>query len=253
MSRRRPGLGSITMASTPRIPPGVGIYTVTDAAQLLGIHTDRVRRWVKGYRYYPHGVAASEGRDRPPVVEMDVPAIGGTAAISFLELMELRIIRDLLQYPGISLQKIRKAGHLAGQALGTSRPWAIRRIFTDGSGIFVALHRGDEISPDVMGLTRSRALQVDAGELVQPFLDEIEFDEQTGLSRQWWPLGKSFPVVLDPKVSFGAPTIKGSRIRTNVITGFARSESSASLAAAYAIPAGHVEAAIHFEGLLAAA
>ena len=241
------------MASTPMIPLGVGIYTVTDAAQLLGIHKDRVRRWVRGYRYYPLGVAASEGRDRPPVVEMDVPTIGGTAAISFLELMELRVIRDLLDYPGISLQKIRAAAEIAGKALGTSRPWVTRRIFTDGSGIFVALSRGDEISPDVVQLSQARALQVDAGAVVQPFLDEIEFDEETGLSSQWWPLGKSFPVVLDPKVSFGAPTIKGSRIRTNVITGFARSESVASLAAAYSIPSGHVEAAIHFEGILAAA
>ena len=243
----------MTMASTPIIPLGVGIYTVTDAAQLLGIHKDRVRRWVRGYRYYPQGVAVSEGRDRPPVVETDVPTIGATTAISFLELMELRVIRDLLTYPEISLQKIRVAGELAGRALGTSRPWATRRIFTDGSGIFVALRRGDEIPPDVMKLSRARALQVDAGALVQPFLDEIEFDENTGLSSQWWPLGKSFPVVLDPKVSFGAPTIKGSRIRTNVISGFARSESVASLAAAYTVPIEHVEAAIHFEGVLAAA
>ena len=51
------------MASTPMIPLGVGIYTVTDAAQLLGIHKDRVRRWVRGYRYYPLGVAASEIED----------------------------------------------------------------------------------------------------------------------------------------------------------------------------------------------
>ena len=53
-------------------------------------------------------------------------------------------------------------------------------------------------------------------EVVEPSLyrDVVFTGERAG---EWWPMGKDHSVVLDPRRQFGAPHIKGTGVRTNVI------------------------------------
>lgn len=237
--------------TTERIPPGIGLYRQSDAARLLRIHPSRLRRWIHGYTYRPR--PSQEKRHQDPVVHSDVPRIDGEFALSFLELMELRVVVNLLEFPDISLQKIRRAADQAGELLGTRHPFASRRIFTDGREILASLEAGSTAESDLVELTHSRKNQIVSADLMRPILNEIDYSEQTALAEMWWPMTKSTPIVLNPRIMFGAPTISETRITTSVLARLAKFDSDSTIAAAYDLPPGVVRKAVEFEGALLAA
>ncbi|MGI9037679.1 MAG: DUF433 domain-containing protein [Gemmatimonadota bacterium] len=237
---------------TAHIPPGVGLYRQADAARLLGIRPDRLRRWVQGYTYRPRpGASARVYQD--PVVNSDVPRVGGEVALSFLELMELRVVIGLLDYPQISLQKIRRAADEASDLLDTRHPFASRRIFTDGQEILAALDPGSASQSDLLELTHPSRSQIVAGMLMQPILDEIDYSEETAMAEMWWPHSRSVPIVLNPRVMFGAPTIVGTRITTSVLGRLAEFDTADEISTVYDLPAETVRLAAEFEATLRAA
>lgn len=237
---------------TERIPAGIGLYRQADAARLLGIRPSRLRRWVQGYTYRPRP-ASREKRHQDPVVYSDVPRVGGEVALSFLELMELRVVVSLLAFPDISLQKIRRAGDQACELLDTRHPFASRRIFTDGREILASLDAGSEAVSDPVELTHSRRDQIASVEIMRPILDEIDYSEDTALAELWWPLTKSVPIVLNPRIMFGAPTIAPTRITTSMLARLAEHGPEDELASAYEIPVEAVTRAVAFEAALQAA
>ena len=229
---------------------GVGIYARAEAARLIRVTPTRLRRWVGGYRYWYRYMATETRRKRPAVVKRDLPNIDGNVALSFVELMELRVIKALID-KDISLQHIRVVAALMAEHFNTRHPFASQRVFTDGKKVFAGLTA--VAVPDLVEISRERIRQVIAGGIFEPFLEEIDFDPATALAERWWPLGKSNPILLDPRVAFGAPTIAGTRIRTTVIAGFANKTSAEETAKIYDIPPDSVLAAIEFESQLAAA
>jgi uncharacterized protein (DUF433 family) len=228
---------------------GTGIYARPEAARLLKVTPSRLRRWVRGYTYwYPSHGERREG-SQPPVVQPDLPIIKGTIALSFVELMELRVVRALVSH-GLSLQHVRRAAQLASHAFGTAHPFAARRVFTDGRSIFTTLAAD---VPELVELSRKGVKQLIAGGVLEPFLEEIDFDVDSSLAERWWPLGRQEPVVLDPRVAFGAPVIAGTRVRTATIAGMAHRASPDAIADIYQIDGRAVEAALKFEKALLAA
>jgi uncharacterized protein (DUF433 family) len=231
---------------------GVGIYSRADAARLLRMTPQRLSRWVKGYTYWIRSRRDARRIRRPPVVKTDLPVVGGMLALSFLELMEIRVVRALVE-KGVPLQRVRVAARRISDQLGTPHPFAHQRVFTDHEQVFVAVAR-DDAQPDLLQVTGRRAsLQVVAGPVLSSYVQEIDFDESTALAERWWPLGKRVPVVLDPRLAFGAPVIEGTATRTAAVRHFARGESVPVLARAYEIDQKRVRAALRFEKLLARA
>ena len=234
------------------IPIGVGLYSQSYAARLLRIRLERVRRWVKGYTYRVRPTS-EQLRRQTPVVYSDVPVVDGEIALSFLELMELRVVVGLLEFPDISLQKVRRAADAASEVLGTKHPFASRRIFTDGSEILATIEAGSSSGSDLVELTQARGLQIAAAKIMHPILKEIEYSDTTALAETWWPLTKQVPIVLDPRVMFGSPTVAGTRITTSVLARLAEHDPIADIADAYEIGPELVEEAVRFENALMAA
>jgi uncharacterized protein (DUF433 family)/DNA-binding transcriptional MerR regulator len=235
------------------IKPGIGIYSRPEAARLLGMTPSRLRRWVSGYTYWLRydRSDARQRRSRPPVIATDLPVIDSFIALSFLELMELRVVKALVD-KGVSLQHVRAAARLASEHFRTDHPFASCRVFTDGSSIFSAMS-SEEASPDVVKWQRAEIEQLVAGGIFESFLQEIQFDPETSLAYRWWPLGQSRPVVLDPRISFGAPIIDGTAVRTVTVARMAAHLSVNEAAVAYELERRQVEAAVEFEAQLAAA
>ncbi len=50
-----------------------------------------------------------------------------------------------------------------------------------------------------------------------PFTQKIEFSEETKLAMRFYPNGINSKVIVDPDIQFGRPTIKGTRITTDII------------------------------------
>lgn len=221
---------------------GVGLYSRADAVRLLRMTPSRVARWVRGYSYKVPYTVTTERRAQPPVVRVRLPRIGDTTPLTFLDLMELRVVKALVDR-GLSLQHVRKAAGLASELFQSPYPFASRRIFTDGDGVFASLTR--EV-PTLIELS-SRHEQLIAAPIIEHYLTELDFDPQTSLARRWWPLGRHVPVVLDPDIAFGAPVISGTATRTDIIAALAGEADVEIAANAYEIDEAAVEAALRFE------
>jgi uncharacterized protein (DUF433 family) len=173
-------------------------------------------------------------------------------ALSFVELMELRVVKALVDH-GMSLQAVRGVAGVAAAYFGTQHPLASRRLYTDGRKAFAALHGDDRNMPDLIQLSPHEVEQVIAGEVFQPFLAEIEFNSATALAERWWPLGKNVPIVLDPAIAFGAATVAGTAIRTSTLARMTDESSVRETADAFQVEVSQVEAAYEFEQQLRAA
>lgn len=241
------------LESPPAVPLGTGIYSWREASRLLALRPDRLRRWVSGYTYWLRDAQAGSDRRRKRqagVIQAGLPVIRNVSALSFHELMELRVVKALVDR-GVSLQHVRRAAAVASTRFETRHPFASRRVFTDGRHVFSAVSDHDA-APDVVKWTPAEIDQVIAGPVFDQFLSEIEFDTATSLARRWWPLGRSMPVLLDPSIGFGAPIVMGTGIRTSALAAMARASSARDTAVAYEIEVAMVEAAVAFENVLAA-
>jgi uncharacterized protein (DUF433 family) len=229
---------------------GVGMYSRAEAARLLDMTPSRVSRWVKSYSYWLTYAVEPERRKQPPVVRVRLPRIGGSLMLTFLDLMELRVVKALVDR-GLSLQHVRRAATIASHIFDTPYPFASRRFYTDGLKAFASLSpdRGDK---RVVELSE-RHLQIIAGETFERYLEEIDFDPDSSLARRWWPLGREVPVVLDPRIAFGAPVVEGTATRTEVVCALAHRADRRATADAYQVPLESVGAAVRFEKFLAAA
>jgi uncharacterized protein (DUF433 family) len=239
---------------TEQIPLGVGFYSRAEAARLLKVNPTRLNRWIRGYTYKLRQESESYvKRQKNPVVHVFLPTIESVLALSFVELIELRVIKAFID-KGLPLQRVRVAAERAIDLFGTIHPFASRRVFTDGELVFAefAGHTNRDL-PDVIELTKGKHLQIHSGVLLEGYLDEVSFNQDTLLADRGWPLSKIFPVILDPKIAFGAPVIEGTATRTEVIAGTARAMSADATANLYQLQKRQVEAAVQFEDLLAAA
>src|SRR5581483_1910712 len=235
----------------PHVPIGIGIYSRPEAARLLGVTPSRLRRWVSGYTYQNREGTAPRSGKVPPVIRSTIPRLRGAVALSFVELMELRVVKALVNR-GLPLQHVRRAATLAARTFSTVHPFASHKVFTDGTRVFAALTPGSTPS-DLVALTPRDVQQVIAGSIFEPFIDQIDFDPDTALAARWWPLGRGMPVVLDPRIAFGAPVILGTRLRTQFIAGLAAHSAPEAVAHSYSVDLDAVRAASRFETMLAAA
>ncbi|MFQ6045692.1 MAG: DUF433 domain-containing protein [Gemmatimonadales bacterium] len=231
---------------------GVGIYSQAEVARLLSLSPGRVRSWVRGYRYAWGPKERRRRGEQPAVIKTDIPTIDGSFAVSFLELVELFVVKQFRDN-GIPLQTVRVAWNHAAQAFDTLHPFANRRVFTDDGRVFMAL-RDDDLAPDVLEVSsRHMPFQIVAGPIFRHSFEEIEFDEHTELARRWWPRGRHTPIVLDPAIAFGAPVVRGTRVPTTIIARYAEARPIKVVADAFELPSGQVKAAVTFESQLACA
>jgi uncharacterized protein (DUF433 family) len=233
------------MVAKTKIPKllGKGIYTPAEAARLVELTSSRVRRWIRGYRFQYQTKAGRKHGASGPVVHSDLPRIRGLMALSFLELVEVFVVSAFLKR-GISMRTIRLARRHAIRRFGTPHPFASRKFKTDGRGVFVELREQTNGDKLLMELSQ---LQYEMPEIWEDYLERVEFDEASDLATQWWPMGRKIPIVLDPRVAFGAPTIAGTRIPVHVVgEAFRAGESVRALCFWYNLAPQKVEAAIDF-------
>jgi uncharacterized protein (DUF433 family)/DNA-binding transcriptional MerR regulator len=224
------------------------LYTVGEASRLLSLQPSRVRRWLLGYQYdYGPPGRASRIR-RPPVVVRERPRTEHTA--TFLDLMELLFIRAFIR-EGISLQKIRRALNEAAQIVGQDHPFARRRLFTLRRDIF--MEQGEERGTVLRELLSGG--QLGLREVILESGKSIDFDQETGFARRWWPLGKEKPVVINPRIAYGSPSVANRGVLTSTVHDLYLGEKKSvdRVAAWLRLDAEEVKAAVEFEESLRAA
>jgi uncharacterized protein (DUF433 family) len=217
-----------------------GIYSIRQAAGLVGVPAARLRGWVTGY----HDMKGT------PLIESELSPLSHRVAITFVNLIEARFIDAFSKY-GIKVRSIRSMADEAKRFLRHPHPFATEMIFqTDGKKIFIqaAEQTGDPKLYDLKGKNwgiyhvLSRELQ-----------KGVRYSS-AGLAASWYPKKEIAPrVVVNPKVAFGQPTLQESGVPTAaLIEAFtAEGEDYKSVARWFDLPVDQVKEAVRFELQLA--
>ncbi|NEQ97706.1 MAG: DUF433 domain-containing protein [Cyanothece sp. SIO2G6] len=196
---------TVTRLDTRNLPA----YSYADAETYLHIPRGTLRSWVKGRTYKTkQGTRFSE-----PLIEL--PS-ADAKALSFANLVEAHVLRAIRVEHEVQLNQIRIALNFISNELDYPHP-LVRGDFlrTDGQSIYVE-HLGQLLDASKEGQFAIR-------ETLEIYLTRIEVDEQ-GIAARLFPFlhpnrTKDEPkvIVIDPNISFGRPTIVGTRIPTRVV------------------------------------
>lgn len=223
---------------TARRPPDVRDlpnYPAAEAARCLGMVPQTLRTWFLGQK----------GMD--PLFS---PAGTSPLTLSFWNLVESSVVSSIRTVHGVSFQKVRRALRFVEERMRLQRPLITQNFVTDGVSLFVE-HYGGLISATEDG-------QVVIRELIEASLTRIERDEDGLANRLYaWTHDPKEPrvVSIDPRVSFGRPTLIGTGITVEALVDrFKAGDSIAELAQDYRVTPDRVEAMMRwaFRGASAA-
>lgn len=224
----------------------IGLYGPAEVSHLLGIPLSTVHRWIVGYSF---PLARHFRAKKPPVFTPVLPRIEGRLTLTFLDLVQLRVVRAFRE-AGVPLQRIRSAGETAGDLFGTSHPLAHLRFKTEGKGVWNDITTKAE--REVMNL--SAAGQRAFPEVVAESLKEVSYATEPELADRWYAAGPGGGVVLDPEVAFGAPVVVNANVPTGAIWAQSRSEPDVHrLASWFRLDVRQVQDAMRLEERLARA
>ena len=227
---------------------GIGLYSVPLAGRLARLGPSTIRRWLFGYARQYRG----ETHKYSPLWKGDIPKFKGVGALSFEDLMELRVIAQFLDL-GISLHKIKEAAEYAREEFGVGHPFSTRLFGTDGWRIIGQLPHPAS-NADERGLLDVLAHQWEFEDVIAPTLVALDYPDNNPVAApfRWWPDGRQSEVVVDPKRSFGHPIVTNAGIRTSVLAGMAEKNSIEEVAEWFSISRQAAEDAKRFEDRIAA-
>ena len=220
-------------------------YTLAQASRLCGVSRGRISRWLRGYDYtYNISGEIREG-SQESIVERNLEI--DSASVSFLELIDLLFVKRFLDR-GYSLQKVRKILDEARIHLKTPH-FASAKFYIFGTETILDDNKMSESSKSFLALFKGG--QRAFSQLVESIGEKVDFEEVTefGLAARWYPRGKNGYIVVDPKVSFGQPTVIGTRITTNNIFDLYLGEEKKmeSVSSWFNLPPNKINSAIVFE------
>ena len=222
---------------------GKGVYGVPEAARITDVPAARIRRWLMGYQRT--GIAR-----RPPVLRRAYDLVDDRLALSFLDLVEVRIVNAFLRH-GMRWRTLWEAHQKARSMVGHDHPFATGTFRTDGRKVFEALAGEGEATPRVvLDILRD---QLNFSEIVAPYFKNIDFaTDRVGGALRWWPLGQDRNVVIDPQRSFGQAVVAREGVPTLVLArAFAAEGSIPRVAKWFAVRSEAVSDAVEWETRLA--
>jgi uncharacterized protein (DUF433 family) len=180
----------------------VGLYTVSMAATLLHERSSRVRAWVEG----------QPNSEAEPIIHAQLPRIGPSTVLSFLDLIEARFVKHFCDL-GLSPQSIRKVANKLRERHKTDHPFATNRRFrTDGKMVFMEVAE-TESEHRILNLMNDN---FEMGEVIEKSLFEMILYADD-LAYRWHPMRETPKVIIDPKFAFGRPVIEVVGVPTDVL------------------------------------
>lgn len=196
-----------------------------------------LRSWVVG-RVYRRGRTLVETE---PLIR--APAGAGNL-ISFNNLVEAHVLRAIRTKNTVTMAAVRNAIAYAERSLGIDRLLLSDELRTSGQDIFLDRLR------ELITLTRSGQLAMKQMLLV--YLKRVDRDDEA-LPLRLYPLRPAWseekkPIVIDPRVSFGRPTVARSGISTAALVDRVDAgEDLEILAGDYGLRIDQIEDAVFYE------
>lgn len=163
------------------------------------------------------------------------------AALSYMQLIEVAVVAAFRK-AGVPLKRIRAAREYAARNLKSEYPFAEYSFKEEGKHLWLDSGQVDVKPGTVLSADQGGQL---AWQSVIGRLREFEY-EKDGIVLRWHLAGPSSPIIIDPRISFGAPTVKG--VPTWVIRGrWNAGESDSDIATDFGIRKEEVREALRFE------
>lgn len=211
---------------------GVGIYSISEAARYAKIHQNTLRNWFSG------------GSDRRPLRAGEIES-GEFKAITFLDFVEAVAIRAL-RVDGVSFTRIREALRVAKEKYRIDHPFAHQKHRTVLIGPELHIFLEDDPENPVQ-LTGKNIGQKSMRPCIQEYIRDLDFDDK-GVAKLYRAFQfKQQEVVLNPKLHFGEPVIRGCGYTAETLYKAALAEGNIERAATlYDVSPDAVEAAYRY-------
>jgi uncharacterized protein (DUF433 family) len=213
------------------------MYALTEAARLLRMPPQTLRRWLEG--------TTVKGTAYLPVIRTQPT---GADAVTWGEFVEAGFLREY-RLKQIPLPKMRKFIEGARHEFRVPYPLAHFRPMIDNRELVYELQLRAGLEPEFY-LVRSVNDQLLLTQVVLEFLEKVEFSPDEIVWRLR-PGGKESPVTIDPNVAFGIPQIRG--IRTELVAESIAAGGYAEAEASWRLSPAEIDAALAFEQSLARA
>lgn len=202
------------------------LYTRSEAARIVGVPASTFDNWSKGY-----ALRSADGSTpimQEPIVTSSRASVKGSPSIPFVGLAEAYVLAALRK-AGLPTLRIRSAVKRLREELNLSNALLSERLCTDGVELLYKNAEND--------LMVARSGQVVFEEVVRQYLRTIKYSNEYVSSFTPLSFGEDSPVVVDPKINYGQPTIVGTRVRVNDVVGRVKAgEHLSSVLEDYAIP-----------------
>lgn len=173
------------------------VYGVSEAAGLLGLRSDRARAWLDGYE--------RSGVRYPPVIRAEQT---GEDLVPWGEFVELGYLREYRRN-GVPLQRLRPVIAELRREFHTSYPLATAQPYLYGKELVLEVQERHDLPTPIAIVIRS-GQQILLADAAKQFFRKVEFDPAEHAEiRRLRPAGPASPVVIDPLVRFGRPSVSG--------------------------------------------
>jgi uncharacterized protein (DUF433 family) len=166
------------------------------------------------------------------------------AALSYMQLIEVAVVAAFRE-AGLPLTAIRDAREYISKVLESEFPFAEYQFKREGKRLLIDYQQIEGEKGRGKYLDATAGGQLAWEQCVSPRLQEFLY-ENDGVAIRWHVAGAKSPVVIDPRISFGAPTVGG--VPTWVIKGrWEAGESVADIADDFGLKKLDVRRALAFE------
>ena len=228
------------MTSKDPIRFTVPLYTVADAARIVGVPATTLAAWAQGYvRTFPNRPDVSGS---PIVTHLQSGKRQPT--IPFVGLAEALVLAAVRK-SGVPMQRIRPALQQLETVIGLEHALASRKLYTDGAELLFDYgedHSGSDQAELVRNLVVVRNGQRVFVEVIEAYLNRIEYgaDGYARLIRV--PAYEHAQVVADPTRAFGLPIFERGGVRVDdVLERFWAGDPLDELSAEFGVPAEQLE------------
>ncbi len=173
------------------------VYGVAEAAGLLGLRSDRARAWLGGYE--------RGGVRYAPVIRPDQT---GDEIVTWGEFVELGYLREYRR-KGVPLQRLRPVIDELRRELATPYPLATAKPYVYDKELVLELQEKTDL-PQAIAIVIRSGQEILMTPETNRFFKKVEFDRgASGDALRLRPAGPASPVLIDPLVRFGRPSVQG--------------------------------------------
>jgi uncharacterized protein (DUF433 family) len=179
------------------------MYSEQEAARLLNVAPSTLHYWLEGKQ-------GRKDKVYKPVIRPEPK--GKDAAVTWAEFVEAGLLREYRRSLGVRMADLRHFIERLRQDFGVPYPLADRRPFVSGREIVLTAQQATGL-PGELWLVTSAADQLLLTPASESFLRRAQWEGDAPVA--WHPADEDSPVLIDPDIRFGRPSING--ISTAVI------------------------------------